>query len=209
MPAWTLPKALTKAASRRSARSATKRPRGSSTSSATSPNIEAAKARWEQQDDPKGCREALEKLLARNPQHRDARLLMAELLLAEDDPQGAYEHAKAALDAYPNDAQVQYTMALTLDASGRTSDALAYYERATKMDPQNEAFAAAYQTAREAAREECASRRRRADVTDRWTTAAAGHAGGLLAPRLRRQRAARADSSGAARSADFCRHCGR
>ena len=115
---------------------------------------EAAKTRWVQQRDPQGCRKALEKLLARSPQHREARLLMVELLLAEDDPHTAYEHAKAALDTYPNDAQVQYTVALTFDAQGKTSDALSYYERAMKMDPRNEAFAAAYQTARKAASDE-------------------------------------------------------
>jgi tetratricopeptide (TPR) repeat protein len=114
---------------------------------------ETAKARWEQQDDAEGCREALMKLLARNPRHREARLLLAELFLSGDDFQGAYEQVKAALDAYPNDGEVQYTMALALDASGRTSDALAYYERATKMNPQSETFAAAYRRARETARE--------------------------------------------------------
>ena len=116
--------------------------------------FEAAKSRWVQQRDPKGCREALEKLLARRPQHRDARLLMVELLLAADDAPAAYKHAKAALDAYPNDAEVQYSMALTLDAEGKTVDALAYYQRATTMDPRNESFAAAYRTARETAHEE-------------------------------------------------------
>lgn len=115
---------------------------------------EAAKARWVQQRDPKGCREALEKLLTRKPEHREGRLLMAELLLAEEDPEAAYKHAKTALDAHPNDAQTQYTVALTLDALGKTTDALGYYERATKMDPRNEAFTAAYQTARDAVREE-------------------------------------------------------
>jgi tetratricopeptide (TPR) repeat protein len=124
---------------------------------------EAAKTRWVQQRDPKGCREALEKLLARKPQHREARLLIAELLLSENDLQAAYQHAKAALDAYPNDAQVQYTVALVLDVQGKTSDALGYYERATKMDPRSESFAAAYQTAREAARADSTGRGNSAD----------------------------------------------
>jgi tetratricopeptide (TPR) repeat protein len=115
---------------------------------------EAAKTRWVDQHDSEGCREALEKLLARRPQHCDAHLLMAELLLAEDDPQAAYQHAKAALDSSPNSAGVQYTMALVLDAQGNTSDALAYYERATKMAPQSGPLAAANRTAREAARDE-------------------------------------------------------
>lgn len=115
---------------------------------------QAAKARWEQQRDPKGCREALEKLLARKPEHREGRLLLAELCLAEENPQAAYDQAKATLDTYPNDAQVQYTVALTLDALGNPAEAVNYYERATQMDPRSEAFAAAYRTATEACREE-------------------------------------------------------
>lgn len=115
---------------------------------------EAAKARWVQQRDPKGCREALEKLLVRKPQHREGRLLLAELNLAEEDPQAAYDQAKKTLDTYPNDAQVQYTVALTLDALGKSSDAIGYYERATRMDPRSETFATAYRTATEASREE-------------------------------------------------------
>jgi tetratricopeptide (TPR) repeat protein len=49
---------------------------------------EAALARWREQDLP-GCRERLETLLARNPRHADARLLMAEL--NEVIPVGCYE----------------------------------------------------------------------------------------------------------------------
>lgn len=115
---------------------------------------EAANASWVQQNNPKACREALEKLLARRPQHREARLLMVELLLADDDAPTAYKHAKVALDSYPNDAEVHYTMALVYDAQGKTDEALGYYERAATMAPQNAAYAAAYRTAREAAREE-------------------------------------------------------
>jgi len=115
--------------------------------------FEAARNRWLHQNDPKGCREVLERLLARNPQHRDARLLLADLLLTENDAPAAYTHAKKALDEWPNDPQVQYTMATVLDALGRTSDALGYYERASKMAPSNEAYRAAYESAREAAHE--------------------------------------------------------
>ncbi len=114
---------------------------------------EQAKNRWVQQHDDQGCRQGLEKLLARTPRHRDARLLLAELLLTQDDPQAALGHAKAALDAYPNDAEVQFTMARVVDALGRTSDALGYYERAVKMDPSSKEFQAAYQAARESARQ--------------------------------------------------------
>ncbi|MEN6407021.1 MAG: tetratricopeptide repeat protein [Thermoguttaceae bacterium] len=111
---------------------------------------QAAEACWLQQRDSKGCRERLEKLLARQPRHREARLLMVETLLAEGQSDAAYRQAKAALDTHPNDAQSHYAMAMSLDAQGKLTEATAYYERATKMDPQNATFAAAYQTAREA-----------------------------------------------------------
>ncbi len=94
--------------------------------------FESAQAQWLQQRDPKGCRETLERLLARNPKHRNAHLLLAELCLSQNDPVAANRHAKSALDLYPNDAEVQYTMGLTLDAQGKTSDALSYYERAAR-----------------------------------------------------------------------------
>jgi len=108
---------------------------------------EAAKTRWIEQRDAKGCREGLEKLLARNPQHGNAHLLLAELLLTEDDPQGAFDHAKAALAISPNEGHTQYMMAVVLDTLEQTDKALRYYERATKMAPENETFLAAYQAA--------------------------------------------------------------
>lgn len=111
--------------------------------------FEAARNLWLEQRDPEGCRASLEKLLARRPEHCEARLLMAELLLSEGDPAAAYQQAQKALSGHPNEGRVHFTVALTLDAQGNTKDALAYYDRATKMDPQNEDFAAAYQAARE------------------------------------------------------------
>ncbi len=113
--------------------------------------FEAAKSRWQQNDRP-GCQEALQRLLARNPRHHEARVFLAEVLLSEGDPQAAYAQAKAALDLAPNDPQVQHAMGLALDGLGRSSEALAYYERATKMEPLSELFAGAYQAASEAAR---------------------------------------------------------
>jgi tetratricopeptide (TPR) repeat protein len=131
---------------------------------------EAAKGRWLQQRDVQGCRDGLEKLLARNPRHRDAHLLLAELLLAQNDAQGAYAHAKAALDASPNDASVQYAMGVVMDALGQRSEALGYFQRAAKMDPQNDAFQAAEKAAEEAAREQLRE--------DRSTTLAVAGAAG-------------------------------
>jgi tetratricopeptide (TPR) repeat protein len=148
---------------------------------------EAAKGRWVQQRDAKGCREGLEMLLARKPQHRDARLLMVELLLTENDSRGAYQHAKAALDACPNDAQVRYVMGVVKDAQGKNAEALAFYEQANEMEPGNETYAVAYQTAAEATHEESQAEKptnRNAQSAERRSSAAKTKAAGDIAGRL-------------------------
>lgn len=148
---------------------------------------EAALARWRQGDD-RGCREDLEKLLARNPRHVEARLLLADLLLTSNECQAAYEQAKAAVEEAPNDARVQFAMAVAYDALDKPTEALAYYERAAKMAPNQPAFAAAYESARKAARGEAAG----SAVATRTFTPAAG----------------RADSSGAADCDDSVDYAG-
>jgi Tfp pilus assembly protein PilF len=110
----------------------------------------AAHQRWMQQDLP-GCREQLESLLARNPKHCDARLLLADVLMSTQQPQAALVQVQEALKYHADNADVQYAMGLTLDLNGRPDEALAYYERASKVAPNNEAYTLSYRTARDAA----------------------------------------------------------
>ena len=98
--------------------------------------FEEALSRWNEQD-LRGCREALDRLLSRNPAHREARLLLADLLVAVHQPREALAEVQKALTAYPHDADVQYALALMLDANGRSGEALAYYEQAAKTAPDN------------------------------------------------------------------------
>jgi tetratricopeptide (TPR) repeat protein len=112
--------------------------------------LQAALAHWNR-GDVKACEESLRRLLDRNPDHREARLLMAEVCLADHRPQAAYEQVQQALAAHPHDAQVQYTTGLVLDATGQGDPALAYYERAAELEPDNEVYALGYQTALEGA----------------------------------------------------------
>lgn len=114
--------------------------------------FQAALGRWNQSG-AKDCEEGLQRLLQRNPNHRDARLLMAELYLTNNRPQAAFSQAEQALRAHPDDARVQYTVGLLLDATGQSSGALAYYERATKLDPDNELYGVSYHTALQAAKQ--------------------------------------------------------
>lgn len=108
--------------------------------------FQAALARY-QRDDVKGCEEGLQRLLQRNPDHRNARLLMAEVDLATNRAQAAFGQVEEALQAHPNDAQVQYTTGLLLETTGQSAGALAYYRRATELDPNNELYAISYRTA--------------------------------------------------------------
>lgn len=99
-----------------------------------------------------GCRELIEDLVHRNPGHRDARLLLAQLYLEEDRPLGALEQVELALARWPNDAAVWHTMGLVLEASGQSAAALEHFRRAASLDPTSELFQLSYQTARDSAR---------------------------------------------------------
>ncbi len=111
--------------------------------------FEAARAEW-LRDDTTKCEQSLKRILTRNPAHRDALLLTAELCLVENRPDDALRHGRLALEAHPENAQVQYTMGLLLDAAGRSADALPYYERAVQLEPDNELYAVGHCTAFEA-----------------------------------------------------------
>ena len=106
--------------------------------------FEAAQAHWSQGDADR-CRESLEELLERNPDHLDARLLLAELLLDDNRPEEALRYLQPATEAHADDAQVQYIMGLVLDSTGQRDAALAHYERAARLEPDNEVYAVSYQ----------------------------------------------------------------
>jgi tetratricopeptide (TPR) repeat protein len=101
--------------------------------------FEAAKFAW-RHDDAQGCRELLEKLLKRNPGHREAGLLMAELLLVEEQPEEAREQLKRVLAANPNDAEALHAMGLLLEAGDKLAEAQAFFDRAAQAAPHNHEF---------------------------------------------------------------------
>ena len=107
--------------------------------------FEAARASW-LQGDSDGSTEALKRLLARNPDHIETRLLMAELLLSDNRQSEAIAYLEPATTAHPNDARVQHMMGLLLDSIGQTDEALAYYEQAKRLRPNDELYAVSYQT---------------------------------------------------------------
>lgn len=117
--------------------------------------FEAAQGRWHERDS-KGCRERLQNLLARNPQHLDARLLLAEVLLSEHRGEEAIRCLEPAIKDHADDARVQYTMGLVLDAAGQTDRAMSYYQQAARLEPDNELYAVVQQKALDGVRTQVA-----------------------------------------------------
>jgi Tfp pilus assembly protein PilF len=107
---------------------------------------QAALSRW-RDGDTERCRQDLETMLRRDPQHRDARLLLTELYLLIEQPTAAESLMQGMLAESPNDAQVHHTMAMVLDAVGRPNEALAQFQRATDLDPDNEIYLMSYEAA--------------------------------------------------------------
>lgn len=107
-------------------------------------DLEAAQARCDE-GDLDGCTETLERLLARDPDHLEARLLMAEALLAANRPDEALPFLEPALAGHADDARVHHLMGMLLDATGQRGDALVFYEQAARLQPGNEVYQVSYQ----------------------------------------------------------------
>jgi tetratricopeptide (TPR) repeat protein len=102
--------------------------------------------RYREQGDLDGCIGTLRRLVARNPDHLDARLLLAESLLADDRAGEAIPYLEPAVAAHPDDPRAHYLMGLALDSMGNRADALVYYREATRLRPNDEVYAVSYQT---------------------------------------------------------------
>jgi len=131
-----------------------------------------------QRGDEKACREQLEKLLARNPRHTAARLLLADVYLAQERYADALEQAQRVLAHSPENAEAHYMMGLVLDARGDFADALEHYRRAVEIEPEEEIYRLGYALALEAAEKEAPSvaDATRADIVGLENTSSPGSA---------------------------------
>lgn len=100
----------------------------------------SAETSW-RQGDHKRCRESLEKVLERDPNHRGALLLSADLALETDHPQEAVELLRRAAALDSQDAEIAYRLGLALETVGETADAVPYLRRAAQADPNNPQYA--------------------------------------------------------------------
>ena len=101
----------------------------------------------QQQGNDQASIRGLVKLLKRNPDHREARLLLADLLMEQNSPAEAAENVQYLLDKNPSDAGAHHALAVLLDASGDEAGAMAHYERSAALEPESEIYRVSYQTA--------------------------------------------------------------
>lgn len=110
------------------------------------PALAAAQAAWYQGDSPTAIAR-LEAMLARNPKHLEARTLLGEVLLSEARTPEAMAVLEPALTAPAGNARAHYLMAVAQDASGQREEALAHYQRASRLEPKNDLYLASLQHA--------------------------------------------------------------
>jgi tetratricopeptide (TPR) repeat protein len=99
----------------------------------------AALSRWAS-GDREGCLDELSRVLERSPDHRDARFLLAELLLEGGRYEEAVEQCRTLARSVPEDAPVQHLYGLALEAAGQHEEAMRRYQRAIELDSTNEAY---------------------------------------------------------------------
>jgi tetratricopeptide (TPR) repeat protein len=109
-------------------------------------DLVAARDLW-QRGDHESCKRRLNEILTRNPEQLDARLLLAEVFLDENQAQEGIRVLKPAEAAHHDDARVQYTMGLLLDASGSQEGARSHYQAAARLEPGNEVYTVSYNEA--------------------------------------------------------------
>ncbi len=101
------------------------------------------------QNDFDTCNDSLDKILAVDPNHREALLLQAEVALETDHTIDAVAGLRRAAAAWPKDAEVLYQLGVALDAAGKLGEALPYLREAAELSPRNEEFADALAQAEE------------------------------------------------------------
>ena len=108
--------------------------------------LEAAQTRIHQGDEA-GGRDALNQLLARQPEHVPGRLLSAELHLLRGEIEPAKAEVTQVLKASPNNPQALHAMGLALETAGDSKEAIEHYRRAAELAPDDEAIAMSYRAA--------------------------------------------------------------
>lgn len=99
-----------------------------------------------QQGDIDGARELLERVLKRDPHHLEAGMLLAELMILEQQPDQASAQLKQILARHPQHPGALHAMGSLLEAEGKPQEALAYFHEASRLAPDNQEYKLSCQT---------------------------------------------------------------
>ncbi len=91
----------------------------------------------------------LERLLKRDPQHLEAGLLLAELMILEQQPEQASAQLKQILARHPQHPGALHAMGSLLEAEGKPQEALAYFQEASRLAPDNQEYKISCQQSRQ------------------------------------------------------------
>lgn len=100
---------------------------------------------WQKDDGP-ACEAALMTILERDPRHRDARRLLADLYVEREQLPAARGQLDQLLHHYPDDAQAHHSLGMVLESLGEPEQALKHLDRAAELEPANELYALSRQT---------------------------------------------------------------
>ena len=107
--------------------------------------LKAALARWNEGDE-EGCKASLKQLLVRNPQNKEAGLAIADLFIHQNYLVAAEQQLRIMATSL-DDAQVHHSLGLILETTGRRNEAVARFQRAFALNPENELFALSLEAA--------------------------------------------------------------
>lgn len=93
------------------------------------------------------CEEVLVRLVDLDPENCRARLMLAELYLLRDQPEQSSEQMQRLTEKFPDHAHVWHMLGLAEEAQGNQQAALASYEKALQLEPENELLQASYTAA--------------------------------------------------------------
>jgi len=111
--------------------------------------FQAALGRWHVLD-VQGCQACLAQILSRDPNHREALCLLAELAVYVEQPEMALGPVQRLAADRPDDALVHHSLAMLLEAGGQPYGALEHFQRAAHLEPKNELYRLSLESAGEA-----------------------------------------------------------
>ena len=97
--------------------------------------------------DVAGCESLLRQVLTQQPEFHDARLVLADVLLATNRIAEAEEQLRHVVACTPRDAKARYQLGLLLDVQGRSPEALSHLEQAAQLSPANHIYCESFQLA--------------------------------------------------------------